>query len=121
MLYEDLFKNKESLILAIRLKDNGALCGLAEFYGLREHANKISIGNRLLERYWGQGISSETVALMIDYLFNHTEIELITASSMVENIGSKTVLMRNGFILTVHGAEEDWGYTTPTIVDKWFY
>ena len=118
-VYGELFAMKQSLILAIRTKDDGSLCGFAEFYGLRDDGHKISIGNRLLERYWGQGISTETVLLMVDYLFTQTDIELITASVMVENAASSRVLEKNGFTCTARGVEEDWGFAVPAIVDKW--
>ena len=118
-LYGDLYLNKESLILGICLKDKDELCGLAEFYGFKDYIHKISIGYRLLEEYWGQGIASRTVALMIDYLYSSTEIEIITASTMVENMASRRVLEKNGFIQTTI-AEEDWGYQEPVTVNKWF-
>lgn len=119
-LYGDLFRRKESLILGVRLKGEGALCGLAEFYGYRPEFDKVSVGYRFLERYWGRGIASETVRLMVDYLYGQTTVELITASTMVENLASARVLEKNGFIRTARGVGEDWGYEQPTIADKWF-
>ncbi len=119
-LYGELFLNRESLILAVRPKDTGELAGLAEFYGLRDHLHKISIGYRLRERFWGQGLASETARLMVDYLYGRTDIEIITASTMVENHASAHVLEKADFIRTARGVEEDWGFPEPTIVDKWF-
>ena len=114
-LYDECWK--ESIILGVFLHDE--FCGLAEMYGFRDPIHKISIGYRFLERYWGQGIASEALGLMIDYLYNETDIEIITASTMVENQASARVLRKNGFQLVVHAANEDWGYKTPTIADKW--
>ena len=56
---------------------------------------------------------------MTDYLYSSTEIEIITASTMVENMASRRVLEKNGFIQTTI-AEEDWGYQEPVTVNKWF-
>ncbi len=120
LMYGDLFTNKESLILAIRSKDTGELIGLAEFYGLRERLRKISIGYRLRERWWGQGIATEAAQLMVGYLYGETDIEIITASTMVENKASARVLEKADFIRTSRYVEEDWGYPEPVIVDKWF-
>lgn len=61
-LYDECFR--ESIILGV-FKDD-AFCGLAEMYGYREAIHKISVGYRLLERCWGQGIASATLGLMID-------------------------------------------------------
>ena len=57
--------------------------------------------------------------MMIDYLYGETDIEIITASTMVENQASANVLRKNGFQLVVHAVGEDWGYDAPTIADKW--
>ena len=38
---------------------------------------------------------------------------------MTENKASEAVLVKNGFDLVVHGADEDWGYEQPTKADKW--
>ena len=108
---------KESMILGVFRDER--FCGLAEFYGYRDEIHKISVGYRLLERCWGQGIATATLGLMVRYLLEETDIEIITASTMVENEASNRVLEKNGFELVVHGAEEDWGYEAPTIADKW--
>ena len=119
-MYDDLFANKESLILAIRLKDLGELAGLAEFYGLRDLLHKISIGYRLRECWWGHGLATEAARLMVSYLYGETDIEIITASTMIENKASAHVLEKADFIRTARGVEEDWGFSQPSIVDKWF-
>ena len=114
-LYDECLK--DSLILGVYI--NGEFAGLAEFYGYRDPIHKVSVGYRLLERFWGQGIATETLSLMIGYLYGQMSIEIITASTMVENQASAAVLRKNGFKLVSHAAEEDWGYDTPTVTDKW--
>lgn len=120
LLYGDLFTSKESLILAIREKETGELAGLAEFYGLRDSLHKVSMGYRLRERWWGCGLATETARLMVGYLYGETDIEIITASTMIENAASAHVLEKAGFIRTARNVEEDWGFPAPTLVDKWF-
>jgi len=119
-LYADLFRAKESLILGIFRKDSGAFCGLGEFYGFKDALHKTCVGYRLVERCWGRGIATGAVALMVDYLLGRTDIEIITASTMVENLASARVLEKNGFTRTASGVPEDWGYPEPTLADKWF-
>ena len=117
--YGDLFRKKQSLILAVCRK--GApetFCGLAEFYGFRNILHKTSIGYRLTEKFWGMGIAAQTVTLMTDYLFTETDTELVTASTMVENAASARVLEKNGF-LRIARVPEDWGYPRLTVADKW--
>lgn len=119
-LYGSFFRSKESLILGIYRKEGMLFCGLAEFYGFKDALHKTCIGYRLLRRCWGQGIATEAVALMAEYLFSRTDIEIITASTMVDNIASARVLEKNGFTKTASAVSEDWGYCEPTAADKWF-
>ena len=119
LLYQDIFANKESLFLAVRLRDSGELVGLAEFYSLRERLNKVSVGCRLRERWWGQGIGTETARLMVGYLYGETDIKIIVASTMVGNVAATRVLENADFIRAARYVEEDWGYPEPTIADKW--
>ena len=110
-LYDECLK--ESIILGIFLQ--GDFCGLAEMYGYRANIHKISVGYRLLRDCWGRGIASEALGLMIAYLYGDTDIEIITASTMVENNASANVLKKNDFELVSHAVGEDWGYAEPTI------
>ncbi|MBQ6554105.1 MAG: GNAT family N-acetyltransferase [Firmicutes bacterium] len=116
-LYGECFAAKESVIMGIYL--SGEFCGIAELYGFKDDMHKISLGYRLSKKYWGMGIASETVALLVDYLYSQTDTEIITASTMVENHASARVLEKNGFTLVVSAADEDWGYNEPTKADKW--
>ncbi len=120
-MYSEIFENKESLILAVRMKETGELAGLAEFYGLRDRLHKVSVGCRLRESFWGRGLATEATRLMVDYLYDETDIEIITASTAVGNKASAHVLEKVDFIRTARGVEEDWGFAEPMLVDKWFY
>ena len=119
-LYGECFSSKESLILAVEDKCSRSFCGLAEFYGFKDSLHKVCVGYRLRSDCWGKGIATAAVGLMVDYLFTQTDIEIITASTMIENRASARVLEKNGFICTAHSVPEDWGYPEPTIADKWF-
>lgn len=119
-LYGVCFVAKESLILGVEVAGDGGACGLAEFYGLRDDVHKISVGYRFLPRSWGRGVATRTVRAMVEYLYKKTDIEIITASTMVDNAASARVLEKAGFIRTACSVEEDWGYPTPTLADKWF-
>ncbi|MBQ7595459.1 MAG: GNAT family N-acetyltransferase [Clostridia bacterium] len=114
-LYDECLE--ESLILGIFLDDK--FCGLAEIYGYRAPFLKVSVGYRLLPEFWGQGIATETLGLMISFLFYKTNIKVITASTMVENTASANVLKKNGFKRIAHDVFENWGYPSLTKTDKW--
>lgn len=106
-----------SLILGVFLQ--GAFCGLTELYGCRAPLLKASVGYRLLPRCWGQGIATEALGLLIDWLFHKTPVRILTASVMPENLASAAVLKKNGFRCVAHAVPEDWGGDAPTKADKW--
>ena len=119
-LYGDLFYRKESLIMGIYLKESLSFCGMAEFYGYKDSIHKVCIGYRLMKEYWGQKLATGAVRLMVDYLYSQTDIEIITASTMIENKASARVLQKNDFIMTAEAVAEDWGYEKDVLADKWF-
>lgn len=114
-LYDECIK--DSLILGV-FADN-AFCGLAEIYGYRAVLHKASVGYRLVPKAWGKGIATETLGLMVKYLLEETDVEIITASTMVGNHASANVLKKNSFKRVAHGVWENWGFSKPTVTDKW--
>ena len=107
----------DSLILGIFMEKR--FCGLFEVYSFRSPLHKASIGYRLLQEEWGKGIASASLGIMIDELLLRRGIEIITASTMLQNRASAHVLQKNGFSLVNHAVEEDWGFPEPTLTDKW--
>ena len=77
------------------------------------------MGYRLLKRCWGRGIATEALGMMVAYLYNETDTEIITASTMVENKSITRVVEKNDFSLVASGVGEDWGYSQPTPANKW--
>lgn len=118
-MYAELFPEMESVFLGVFMKPDFQFVGIVEFYGYRGDVKKISVGCRFLKEYWGKGIATDVLGLVIKYLNRETETEIITASTMTENKASARVLEKNGFIRTTTD-EEDWGFSVPTKADKWF-
>ena len=107
----------DSLILGIYR--DGEFCGLTEIYGFRDEALKLSVGCRLMKEYQGEGIVTEVLKLLTEYLYNETETEMMTASALPENKASERVLEKAGFTLAERNVPEDWGYENPLPTDKW--
>ena len=119
-MYEECFRKKESLLLAICKKDRPEeLIGIAEFYNYEPEKQKASIGYRLRKGYWDQGYASEICPLMRDYLFNRTDIKKITAHIRADHSISKHVAEKYGFICKWPNQKEDWGFDKPVIADKY--
>ena len=118
-MYTGCIETRTAIFLGVFLKENRTFCGMVELYGYKEAIHKISIGQRLKSDCWGKGIASEAVDLVVKYLYSETDIEIITASSMPDNIASSKVLQKSGFQLVVAASEEDWGFEKPVTVHKW--
>ena len=59
----------------------------------------ITIGYYLAEEHWGKGIATKALSILTNYVFNETNIQRIQAEVMVENMASKGVLLKNGYVL----------------------
>lgn len=114
-LYDECIKS--ALILGVYV--DGEWCGLAEIYGYRAALHKVSVGNRLLRRWWGKGVSTEVLGLMTKYLLEETDVQIITASTMAKNQASANVMRKNGFRRLSYTVLEKWGYTKPILTEKW--
>lgn len=114
-LYDECIK--DSLILGIYSERE--FCGIFELYSFKDPIHKISVGYRLREKCQGRGIATEALKIMVDYLYTKTDIEIITASTLPDNLASANVLIKNGFNLVAHNSPEDWGYANPLPTDKW--
>lgn len=77
--------------------DPSRIVGVAEIFSYSPKENMITVGYRLNDRFWGQGIATKTVKAMVDYLFQDMGINRIQAFVMPENTKSHNVLLRNGF------------------------
>ena len=95
-------------------------CGVIELYDYKDHIHKVSLGYRLLSRYWGKGIATEAVRMIVDHLYSETDIEIVTASTMQENDASNKVLGKCGFEKTTDSKEDDWGFGEDIPTKVWF-
>jgi RimJ/RimL family protein N-acetyltransferase len=57
------------------------------------------LGYFIGEEYWGKGIATEAIKLMVQYGFDHFDIHRIFARPFGKNIASQRVLEKAGFTL----------------------
>jgi [ribosomal protein S5]-alanine N-acetyltransferase len=60
------------------------------------HKNFYDIGYRLIKKYWGQGIATETAIATLEYAFDKLNIDTVYASAHCENEGSNKILKKVG-------------------------
>lgn len=66
--------------------------------GLPNETGEVMMGYFTDQRYEGQGIMTESVQLLTDWIFQHPDTKSIIADTLVDGIGSQKVLQKNGFV-----------------------
>lgn len=83
---------------AITVK-NEAVGGIGLDIGEDMERISAEVGYWLGEDHWGKGIASSALKGITEYGFNELELEGIFATPLEDNIASRRVLEKNGFIL----------------------
>jgi RimJ/RimL family protein N-acetyltransferase len=88
----------------IELKETGEAIGsigaLIEKEGGRE---EISTGYIIKKKYWGKGLVTEAHKAVCDYLLNEVNVPEIISYCNVNNIGSRRVMEKTGFVFDRKG------------------
>lgn len=79
---------------------------------INNHTNYYDLGYRLIKRYWGQGIATESALASLQYGFDVLKANEIYAMAQVENKASNKILANVGFSLietfTYDNEEHNW-------------
>ncbi len=101
------------------IESKGELIGGCSAYrGEDIQSHTAEIGYWLGVKYWGQGIATEAVSLLIDYMTTQTDVEQLSAMCSGWNPASARVLEKTGFQQEGirRGAVKKWGKRTDLIV-----
>lgn len=63
------------------------------------HRLNAELGYWLAEPFWGKGIMSTAIRLMLNFAFSNYDINRVYARPFNTNLGSQKVLEKNGFVL----------------------
>lgn len=97
--YERDFNKKKVIFLGICIDDDSQkLVGVAEIFDADDKVGAVTVGYTLNENYWGNGIATKTVNILLDYLFNEIDVNRVQAYVMPVNVKSQNVLKRSRFI-----------------------
>ncbi|GKU27406.1 GNAT family N-acetyltransferase [Clostridium folliculivorans] len=97
--FERDYNKKSRIKWGIFSKHHGnKLVGIIEAMDFNQKVDMVTVGYFLAERYWGNGIASEALSLLIKFLFETANINRIQAEVMPKNMASKHVLIKNGFM-----------------------
>ena len=79
-------------------KENGELIGTCGFHCWYQSELRAEIGFDLSPSYWGKGIVQEALTELIPVGFAYMKLDLIEATTELENVNSQRLLRKMGFI-----------------------
>lgn len=89
------YASEDTYYWAITLKD-GEMIGSIGVEITSEFDRQGSLGYKIGSRWWHQGYAREAAQAVIEYLFQHTELERLDAFHAVENAASGRVMEAAG-------------------------
>jgi ribosomal-protein-alanine N-acetyltransferase len=79
---------------------------------INNQTNYYDLGYRLIRKYWGQGIATETAVASLNYGFDTLNLNEIIATVHCENASSNTIARKLGFTLCetfyLHDLKHNW-------------
>lgn len=119
---KDIFDKQIEKIPAERflITFNGYLCGEIGIW-LREDIFRLNadIGYFVAESYWGNGIATEAIKLMTNYVFETFTVIRIVASVFEFNKSSMRALAKNGYLL--ESVQRNGAIKIDLIVDNYIW
>ena len=87
-------------VFAIELIEEKKMIGTISIYnyGIRKYNKVKQLGFSSNPNYWNKGYMTEAVNMVIDYIFNHTDCEVLEVGHHSDNYKSKRVIEKCGFI-----------------------
>ncbi|MCM3164939.1 GNAT family N-acetyltransferase [Metabacillus litoralis] len=91
------YKTGQSADWAIVHKESNKVIGTCSFVDWSNNNQKAEIGYVLNRNYWGQGLVSEAIKVVIKFGFEILELNRIEGGCDTDNIGSEKVMLKAGF------------------------
>lgn len=96
--YENHWRKQTGIFWGIELKETKLLTGVIGIYDINSAHRKAEIGYWLLKENWGSGIITEAARLVLKYAFEELDLNRIYAYVEKQNVGSKVLLKKLGFL-----------------------
>ena len=80
----------------IEWKENNELIGTINLGSVEESCLMADTSYMLSPKYWGQGIMTEVLQVVLNYAFNEIELNRVQADVFDGNIASERVLIKSG-------------------------
>lgn len=92
--------NPDYVFLSIILKDENRHIGNIKIGPINQIHKFADVGLIIGERsFWGRGLATEALKLIVDYAFNTLNLHKLTAGAYADNIGSIRAFEKAGFLI----------------------
>ena len=106
-MIDDKIEENIGINWAITFKGNPKLIGIIGHYRIQPENHRCEIGYMILKEYWGKGIVSEAIDVVLHYGFEDLNMHSIEAVIDPDNIASEKVLLKNNFVKEAHILENE--------------
>ncbi len=97
--WRNVFYLNDGIYFAIARKDTNQLIGSIGLTTFNSYHNRIELSYDLAKEYWRQGITLAAIKEVVKYGFEKLRVNRIEAFTSTENIPSKNLLIKSGFVL----------------------
>ncbi len=97
--HNESFKNKQSMRWSIDLAQGPKSVGTIELFNFNTSNQSAEIGYIIGREFWGRGIGTSAVRLVVEYAFTELHLDTIFAELLSLNVGSIKILKKIGFKL----------------------
>jgi ribosomal-protein-alanine N-acetyltransferase len=116
--FTDQFKKNGGRWVIAEKSSNLYIGDIGLFNFVQGH-NRIEIGFKLMKDFWNKGIITKSIQVLLKYFFENSSINRIEALVDKRNVGSKTVLFKNGFVF--EGTFREYEFCNNAYVDLEMY
>jgi [ribosomal protein S5]-alanine N-acetyltransferase len=117
--YHSIFEKNTGIRWGITLKGQNKVIGSCGFLNIAPQHYRSEIGFELSKDFWGQGIASEALDLVIKYGFEQLKLHRIQALIEPLNFSSQKLVERKGFIK--EGLLRNYEFTCGKFDDLFMY
>lgn len=93
----DEYFNKSGICWGVTLKNENKVIGLFGIHHWSRHHRRAEVGYDMNHAYWGQGIASEALRVIIQFGFEQMNLNRIYAGTIADNHESVRLLEAIGF------------------------
>lgn len=92
------YKNIDYYNWCIEERYSSKVIGSINLTNIDNINESLEVGYCLSDKFWNKGIMTESLSLVLDFVFNQMEINRITSKCAINNIPSMRVLKKCGFL-----------------------